>query len=140
VAATFAGDGELPAARLVASIDGVELPVPTGKRVLAADTAQTVAKMMEQTCDDGSATRVFGKNSTVAGKTGTLTKKDPFYIEHSWFVGYAPADEPQIIVSVLLGNAESWHLRGHEAARRLIDRVLKPAKPREKDRKPRSRS
>ena len=94
--------------------------------------------MMIGTCDGGSANKSFGavsrKGLTVAGKTGTLTKTDPFYIEHSWFVGYAPADKPEIVVSVLLGNPENWHLRGHEAARRLIERALKPAKPREKDR------
>jgi cell division protein FtsI/penicillin-binding protein 2 len=45
-------------------------------------------------------------------------------MEHSWFVGYAPAEQPEIIVSVVLGNPENWHLRGHEAARRLIDRAL----------------
>jgi cell division protein FtsI/penicillin-binding protein 2 len=45
-------------------------------------------------------------------------------MEHSWFVGYAPAEQPEIVVSVVLGNPENWHLRGHEAARRLIDRAL----------------
>jgi hypothetical protein len=45
-------------------------------------------------------------------------------MENSWFVGYAPAEKPQIIVSVLLGNPENWHLRGHEAARRMIDLAL----------------
>lgn len=141
VAATFAGDGELPAARLVASIDGIALPRAPSKRLVPADTARAVAKMMEQTCEDGSARRVFKKGTKVAGKTGTLTKTEPFYMEHSWFVGYAPAAKPEIIVSVLLGNPESWHLRGQQAARRMIDRALKPAKAREKDRRAkRSRS
>jgi cell division protein FtsI/penicillin-binding protein 2 len=45
-------------------------------------------------------------------------------MEHSWFVGFAPADKPEIVVSVLLGNPESWHLRGHEAAKRMIDVAL----------------
>ncbi|MBA3503641.1 MAG: penicillin-binding protein, partial [Deltaproteobacteria bacterium] len=65
---------------------------------------------------------------TVAGKTGTLTRSDPFYMEHSWFVGFAPTDKPQLVVSVLLGNPESWHLRGHEAARRLIDKFFAPGR------------
>jgi cell division protein FtsI/penicillin-binding protein 2 len=55
-------------------------------------------------------------------------------MEHSCFVGYAPAEQPQIIVSVVLGNPESWHLRGHEAARRLIDRALRCANGCEKPR------
>jgi peptidoglycan glycosyltransferase len=95
--------------------------------------------MMQATCEFGSAARSFGRRQAirVAGKTGTLTRTEPFYMEHSWFVGYAPAEQPQIIVSVVLGNPENWHLRGHEAARRLIDRALAVpghAGDREKDR------
>jgi hypothetical protein len=45
-------------------------------------------------------------------------------MEHSWFVGYAPSEQPSIIVSVVLGNPEDWHLRGHEAARKLIDQAI----------------
>ena len=86
------------------------------------NVASAVSKMMVATCDFGSAARSFRHHAVeVAGKTGTLATTEPFYMEHSWFVGYAPADKPQIIVSVLLGNPENWHLRGHEAAKRLID-------------------
>jgi cell division protein FtsI/penicillin-binding protein 2 len=121
LAATFADDGQQPVPRLVAD------PAKPAHRVLAEKTARAVAKMMVATCDFGSAAKSFRRHKvTVAGKTGTLTTTTPFYMEHSWFVGYAPADKPQIIVSVLLGNPESWHLRGHEAARRLIDRALAP--------------
>jgi cell division protein FtsI/penicillin-binding protein 2 len=88
--------------------------------------------MMVATCESGSAAKSFGKRRPikVAGKTGTLTTSTPFFMEHSWFVGYAPADKPEIIVSVLLGNPESWHLRGHEAAKKMIDRAVR----REEDR------
>lgn len=130
LAATFADDGEQPVPRLVASIDGVALPASARRRVITSEVAKAVGQMMVATCEFGSAARSFGKRQAirVAGKTGTLTRTDPFYMEHSWFVGYAPAEQPQIIVSVVLGNPESWHLRGHEAARRLIDRALGCAK------------
>jgi peptidoglycan glycosyltransferase len=136
LAATFADDGEQPIPRLIASIDGVAVPAPAKRRALSVEQARAVARMMVATCDSGSASKSFGKHRDlkVAGKTGTLATSKPFYMEHSWFVGFAPAASPQIIVSVLLGNAESWHLRGHEAARRMIDRALDPATQREKDR------
>jgi len=135
LAATFADDGNQPAPRLIASIraraDGQDATkIDTTAilhRVLAANVAHAVGKMMVATCDIGSAAKSFRhRKIEVAGKTGTLATSSPFYIEHSWFVGYAPADKPQVIVSVLLGNPESWHLRGHEAARRLIDHALVP--------------
>jgi cell division protein FtsI/penicillin-binding protein 2 len=136
LAATFADDGEQPVPHLVASIDGVAQAAPARRRAVTAEIARAVGKMMMATCEFGSAARSFGKRQPirVAGKTGTLTRTEPFYMEHSWFVGYAPAEQPQIIVSVVLGNPENWHLRGHEAARRLIDRALRPAKRHDKDR------
>jgi cell division protein FtsI/penicillin-binding protein 2 len=137
LAATFADDGEQPVPQLIASIDGVAIPAPARRRAVTREIAHAVGRMMLATCEFGSAARSFGRRQPihVAGKTGTLTRSEPFYMEHSWFVGYAPAEQPQIIVAVVLGNPENWHLRGHEAARRLIDRALAPAATgREKDR------
>jgi cell division protein FtsI/penicillin-binding protein 2 len=129
LAATFADGGEQPTPRLIASIDGTPLPVPALRRVLPASAAAQVARMMVGTCENGSAAKSFHKGTVkVAGKTGTLARSEPYYMEHSWFVGFAPADHPQVIVSVLLGNPESWHLRGHEAAKRLVDRALREGK------------
>ena len=132
LAATFADEGNQPMPRLIASIkssdgsSGANVDPGALKRVLAENVAKAVSRMMVGTCNFGSASRTFGKHAkvTVAGKTGTLATNTPFYMEHSWFVGYAPAEKPQIIVSVLLGNPESWHLRGHEAARRMIDSAM----------------
>jgi cell division protein FtsI/penicillin-binding protein 2 len=136
LAATFADDGEQPVPRLVASIDGVAQAVPPRRRAVTAEIAKAVGKMMMATCEIGSAAKSFGRHQAihVAGKTGTLTRTEPFYMEHSWFVGYAPAEQPEIVVSVVLGNPENWHLRGHEAARRLIDRALRHANEHDKDR------
>ena len=121
LAATFADDGQQPDARIV------DEPGAAPHRVLPEATARAVGKMMLATCESGSAARSFGKHRKipVAGKTGTLTTTEPFEMENSWFVGYAPADKPDVIVSVLLGNSENWRLRGHEAARKLIDRALR---------------
>ncbi len=127
LASTFADGGNQPMPRLIASIAGTTVdPAAQMKRVLAENVAHAVSRMMVGTCNFGSAARTFGKRAkvTVAGKTGTLATNTPFYMEHSWFVGYAPAEKPQIIVSVLLGNPENWHLRGHEAARRMIDAAM----------------
>ena len=133
--ATFANGGEQPVPQLIATIDGVAHTGGKPRRILPTATARAVAKMMVGTCASGSAAKSFRRKETaVAGKTGTLARNEPFFMEHSWFVGFAPAEKPEVIVSVLLGNPESWHLRGHEAARRLIDRALLAATRREKDR------
>lgn len=126
LASTFADEGEQPVPRIIDSIAGKPVEGPKAHRVLDAKVAKAVAEMMVGTCASGSAAKSFrSRGGDVAGKTGTLTTNKPFYMEHSWFVGFAPANQPQIIVSVLLGNPESWHLRGHEAAKRMIDRALR---------------
>lgn len=127
LSATFAGGGEQPVPQLIAAIDGTPVPGAKKHRVVSKTVADQVGSMMVETCDSGSAARTFRKRKSfkVAGKTGTLAIKEPFFMEHSWFVGYAPAEAPEVVVSVLLGNPESWHIRGHEAAKRMIDQALR---------------
>ncbi len=55
---------------------------------------------------DGTATAVFGNlpdDSRVAGKTGTAEQfSGEDRRDHSWFVGYAPFDDPDIVVAVVI--------------------------------------
>jgi penicillin-binding protein A len=127
LSATFAAGGEQPVPRIIESINGKPFAAAKPKRVLPENVAKAVAGMMEETCNSGSAAKTFRGRSGVAGKTGTLSIDKPFYMEHSWFVGFAPTDKPEIVVSVLLGNPESWYLRGHEAAKQMIDRATRRA-------------
>jgi cell division protein FtsI/penicillin-binding protein 2 len=85
--------------------------------------------MMIGTTEWGSATRAFRDPSThrrrlagvrVAGKTGTLTGKDPGGLAYSWFVGFAPADKPEVAFAVLLGRADEADIRAAEVARALL--------------------
>jgi cell division protein FtsI/penicillin-binding protein 2 len=55
----------------------------------------------------------------VAGKTGSLDRRKP-YLAYSWFVGFAPAEKPEVAVSVLLGNGEDWRVRAHQVAAELL--------------------
>jgi penicillin-binding protein 2 len=55
---------------------------------------------------DGTAAPVFsGLNGLVAGKTGTA--ENPPRDDHSWFVGYGPAngDAPKYVVAIIIENA-----------------------------------
>lgn len=55
---------------------------------------------------DGTGTAVFGnlpEGKQVAGKTGTAEQKTGADTrDHSWFVGYAPFDDPEIVVAVVI--------------------------------------
>lgn len=135
------GTGGLAASpRLVAAtLDGAtETPVraTAPRRVLEASVAGEVASMMTETCTSGSAAKAFrGRDripdAVVAGKTGTLSVHEPFYMQYSWFVGFArpasaaPDHAPALSVSVLLGNPELWQIKAHTAARMVLIEALK---------------
>jgi peptidoglycan glycosyltransferase len=134
VAATIARGGEAIDPRLVERVvDGngrvVQIPAAAAPhRALDADTARQLGQMMIGTTEWGSATRAFRDPSThrrrlagvrVAGKTGTLTGKNPA-LAYSWFVGFAPADKPEVAFAVLLGRADEADIRAAEVARALL--------------------
>lgn len=61
---------------------------------------------------------------TVAGKTGTAQNAQDQVRDHAWFVGYAPADDPKIVVAVLLEFGGSGG-RAARVATRIIEHYLK---------------
>jgi penicillin-binding protein 2 len=58
----------------------------------------------------------------VAGKTGTA--QAPPNPDHAWFVGFAPKDDPQIVVAVMLEFGEHGYFAARIATR-IIERYLK---------------
>lgn len=90
--------------------------------------AHEVGRMMELTTRIGTARATFNDNKgrpvlpiSVAGKTGTLSAQtDKGYLGYSWFIGYAPADRPQIAFAVALGNHATWRIKAAYVARRLV--------------------
>jgi len=110
VTATVANDGVLMRPRLVtAFIDEEEARRTVGaeeiRRVLPAADARAIAVAMRQAVE-GERGRRFTAGAKVAGvptagKSGTAElggRGEP----HSWFIGFAPADEPRIAIAVLV--------------------------------------
>jgi len=58
----------------------------------------------------------------VGGKTGTA--ENPHGEDHSWFVGYAPANDPKILVCVLVENAGHGGSVAAPIAGKIIDAYL----------------
>jgi cell division protein FtsI/penicillin-binding protein 2 len=135
IAATVATGGLRVTPRLVAAVlgEGGERPLPgvAPLRVLDPDTAEMVGEMMVATTTRGTAYKAFHEGGrailgdvAVAGKTGSLSRTEPTYLNYSWFVGYAPADAPRFIVAVLLGNSADWRFKSHTLARLLFETAL----------------
>lgn len=135
MAQTIANGGEMIRSYIVDRVideDETELyKAPTErhvfKRVLDERTAWAVARMMEQTVRNGTSFRTFhdraGRpflgDTRVAGKTGTLSKKNPETL-YTWWVGFAPADKPEVAVSALVLNRGPWRIKGTHVASDML--------------------
>ncbi|MFH1701647.1 MAG: penicillin-binding protein 2 [Candidatus Zixiibacteriota bacterium] len=59
---------------------------------------------------------------TMAGKTGTA--QNPHGENHSWFAGFAPAEDPAIVVCIIIENAGHGSDYAAPAARKIIQTYL----------------
>lgn len=65
---------------------------------------QTVRRGMRKAVSDGSGRHyVQLRDVNISGKTGTA--QNPHGQNHGWFISYAPEEDPEIVIAVLLENA-----------------------------------
>jgi cell division protein FtsI (penicillin-binding protein 3) len=86
-------------------------------RVVSEDTASRIAQMMEMvTAQVGTAPRAAIPGYRVAGKTGTAERADSscgcYRGYTASFTGFAPADDPELVVSVTLQKPVNGHTGG----------------------------
>ncbi len=131
IAAVVANGGVLVAPELLESVQGVSFPVrPDARRVVEQPVAEALARMMRTTTTEGTARKLFQRDRRsrrsplrevqVAGKTGSLSEKSP-YRDYSWFVGYAPADEPQVVVATVVVNERLWRVKAPFVAHHALE-------------------
>lgn len=70
-------------------------------QAMSAQSAQYLAQMMRQVVTDGTGKRAALKGVEVAGKTGTAELGNDIP-PHAWFVGFAPFNDPEVVVAVLV--------------------------------------
>lgn len=68
----------------------------------AADAAR-LKEMMTEVVTSGTGTAAAVSGVTVAGKTGTA--ENATGNDHSWFIGFAPAENPKVAVAVMIEDA-----------------------------------
>jgi cell division protein FtsI/penicillin-binding protein 2 len=134
LAQTIANDGISLKPRLVRAVldDGepewrAEKEPEVLRRALSPVTAHELGKMMLQTVAAGSGFKAFHDargqaylpRIAVAGKTGTLTRKEGER-HYTWFVGFAPADNPEVAVATLVVNTPIWRIKAAELARDVL--------------------
>jgi penicillin-binding protein A len=107
IASAVADDGTLMRPYLVDQVRAPDLSVIDQtdpeelSQPVSADVADQLTEMMTSVVENGSGRRARIPGVTVAGKTGTAENAGP---DHNWFIGFAPADDPQIAVAVFVAN------------------------------------
>jgi peptidoglycan glycosyltransferase len=119
VPAAVANDGELMEPRLwskVIDTDGREEEMNPDRqsRVMSSDTAQTLTEMMTDVVNEGTGTAAALSGIDVAGKTGTAEIDIDAGINQAWFIGFAPAGDPEIAVAATVERTGGFG--GTEAA------------------------
>jgi len=71
-------------------------------RVMTAEQAELLRISMVHTVNSGTGAPAAQAHVQIAGKTGTAQNETG--IDHSWFVGFAPADEPRFAISIIIEN------------------------------------
>lgn len=124
VAATIANGGTMMQPQLVNEVrsqDGIILDRATPQtrnRVMPSEQARQLTSMMELVMTEGTAQSGQLPGVEIAGKTGTAeTGSGP---PHSWFIAFAPADDPTIAVAVLVENGGDGESAALPIARDMI--------------------
>jgi cell division protein FtsI (penicillin-binding protein 3) len=141
---TFANDGVWVAPRIVAGtaapnsapqlgVKSVGFHPGASHRVISSYTAAQMRSMMQKVVLEGTGRKAILEGYTSAGKTGTGQKVDPATGAYSKtkyvasFAGFAPLNDPQIVVAVILDSAVGLHQGGQVAApvfHRVAQQVL----------------
>lgn len=111
----------------------VELPERSSHRVISEEASAATLDMMEAVISElGDGSRAIEGYRT-AGKSGTSQRYDPDCACYSGFtasfVGVAPAEDPQLLVYVVLDQPSNGNL-GSRLALPVVNNVLKMALPR----------
>jgi penicillin-binding protein A len=113
VAAAIADGGVVPRPRLTKQIIDASGGIVDSfspeviDRAVSEETAAEVTRMMVAVVEEGTGTNAQIPGVPVAGKTGTA-QSAAGAAPHAWFICFAPADDPQLAVAVVVENGGSF--------------------------------
>jgi penicillin-binding protein A len=107
IAAAVANKGRLMKPYLVSQVQAPDLTVidktdpEEMSQAVSPEVAGQLTEMMTSVVNNGTGKRARIDGVQVAGKTGTAENAGQ---DHSWFIGFAPANDPKIAVAVFVRN------------------------------------
>jgi penicillin-binding protein 2 len=127
-----------PATGLVKKVEPVPMPHVKGG---TPEQWDVIMEGMRATLTRGTARGIGTKDYDIAGKTGTAQaysvgrnerldrKVEERLRDHSWFIGFAPAEAPRIAVAVLVENGGFGAAVAAPIVRKIMDAYLLPQLP-----------
>lgn len=102
------------------------------ERAVSHETARELRDMMVGVVESGTGRAAAIEGVQVAGKTGTAEYDDADGRVHAWFTGFAPADDPQVAVAVVVegvgrfatGETETGGSVAAPVARSIMEEVV----------------
>lgn len=110
VAATIANNGNMPKPVLVKEIEDANGSTIMKREpeilneVVSKKIADEIRDNMVAVVNEGNGSNASLSRMQVAGKTGTAENSTG--LNHAWFIGFAPADDPKFAVAVILEQAD----------------------------------
>lgn len=101
---------------------------PVTEHIVSEETSATMRMMLEQVVENGSGKNGYVEGARVGGKTATsqtLPRGSGRYIAS--FLGFAPADDPQVLAIAIIHNPQGTYYGGQIAApviRQLFENIL----------------
>lgn len=131
VVSSIANGGILMKPYLIERVENAEgepvkkfMPEQYGE-LMVANEAKALNDLLEQVVTEGTGSAIRTDAYSAAGKTGSA-EFEKNRETHAWFVGYAPAEQPQIAVCVLVEEGGSGGQVAAPIARKLFDAYLVP--------------
>lgn len=93
------------------------LTYPTKEHIISEETSETMQYLLEQVVKEGSGNKAYIPGYKIGGKTATsqtLPRSAHKYI--SSFLGFAPADDPQVLCLLIINNPQGIYYGGTIAA------------------------
>lgn len=134
--AAVANNGFLMEPRIVKEIRNLNgeiiqsFPPRVKRQVISSKTAQTLSDILVGVVNNGSGKIAYIEGYKVAGKTGTAQKKEEGKAGYSAtryissFVGYLPAEDPRLVILVMVDEPQGVHL-GSAVAAPVFNRIAR---------------
>lgn len=91
------------------------------KTLMTSEESDILTDLMVQVVQVGTASKLNDLEYSVAGKTGSAEYDSSKKFSHSWFTGFAPAEDPEIAITVILEEAGTGSAYAVPAAKRIFN-------------------